>query len=58
MYVVKGWFIHLFNNVMMYGYESVGMMGGFGFLAVLLWIVLFADLLLVGIWLWKKISKE
>lgn len=41
---------------MMYGYDSI--MTGFGFLGVLLWTVMFIDLVLVGILLWKKISEK
>lgn len=41
---------------MMYGYTSV--MGGFGSLFSLLWLVVFADLILLGIWLWKQITKS
>ncbi len=41
---------------MMYGYGS--MMGGFGSLGLLLWLVVFIDLVLVGVWLWKQISKN
>ncbi len=33
------------------------MMGGFGIFAFLFWIVIFVDLILLGIFLWKKISK-
>lgn len=34
-----------------------GMMGGFGVFGGLLWLVIFVDLVLVGVWLWQKISK-
>ncbi len=36
-----------------------GMMnaGGFGLVASLFWIVVLVDLILLGIWLWKKIQK-
>lgn len=43
--------------MMGYGYNW-GMMGGalgFGFLT---WLVLFIDLILVGVWLWKQIKKN
>lgn len=43
-------------NMMGYGYE--GMMGGFGLLASLFWIVILVDSILLGVWLWKKITKE
>lgn len=37
-----------------------GMMGawGFGFWWSLLWIVLLIDLILLGVWLWKKIQEK
>lgn len=44
----------------MMGYWG-GMMqnwGGFGTLATLLWMVLLVDLVLLGIWLWKKIQEK
>lgn len=41
---------------MMYGYGS--MMGGAGLLISLVWLVLFIDLVLAGVWLWKQISKN
>ncbi len=34
------------------------MMGGYGFIAVLLWLIVLVDLVLLGIWLWKQISKK
>jgi len=33
-------------------------MGGFGALAVLFWIVVFIDLVLVGIWLFKQVVNK
>ncbi len=40
------------------GYEYGGMMGGgFGTIAVIAWIAVTVDLVLLGIWLWKQISK-
>ena len=41
----------------MYGYGGnvIGGAGVFGFLACL---VLFVDLVLVGVWLWKQITKK
>lgn len=39
------------------GYEYGGMMGGFGALGLVTWIVVVVDLVLLGIWLWKQISK-
>jgi len=41
---------------MMYRYG--GMLGGAGTLGFLTWLVLFIDLVLVGIWLWQHISKK
>ncbi len=39
------------------GYGS--MMGsGFGVLGLIFWLVILADLILVGIWLWKQIQKK
>ena len=40
---------------MMYGYQG---MGGFGILASLMWLVVFADLVLLGVWLWQHVSKK
>ena len=43
---------------MMYGYGSYGgMMGGAGVLGLLTWLVVFVDLVFVGVWLWKQIRK-
>ncbi len=43
----------------MIGYDNFGgMMGGFGFLAPIFWIVILVDLILLGIWLWKQIQKK
>lgn len=42
-------------NTYAYGYR--GMMGGSDVLCFLLWAVVFIDLVLVGIWLWKQINK-
>lgn len=35
-----------------------GMGGGFGFLGSIFWLVILVDLVLVGVWLWKQISKR
>lgn len=35
-----------------------GMMGGGGVVAFLFWLVLLADLVLLGFWLWKQINKK
>lgn len=42
--------------MMGYGYGS--MMGGFGGLGIIVWLVVLIDLVLVGIWLWQQISKK
>ncbi|MBI2036997.1 MAG: hypothetical protein HYT14_01390 [Candidatus Liptonbacteria bacterium] len=39
-----------------WGYGS--MMGGVGSLGFLIWLVLFVDLVLVGVWLWQQITKK
>jgi len=41
--------------MMQYGYN---MMGGFGFLGVIFWLVLLFDLILLGVWLWKQVQKK
>lgn len=33
------------------------MMGGAGYLGAITWLVVFVDLVLVGVWLWKQIKK-
>jgi hypothetical protein len=43
----------IIQTIMMYGYSLMG--GGLGFLT---WLVVFIDLILVGVWLWKQIKKE
>ena len=43
-------------NTMMYGYG--GVMEGASFLGLLTWLVLFVDLVLLGVWLWKNVSKK
>lgn len=42
-----------FGNVM--GWNGFGF---FGFLIWIFWIVVLVDLILLGVWLWKKIKKE
>ena len=44
----------------MYGYGPMfgGVGGGTGVLCLLTWLVVLVDLVLVGIWLWKQISKK
>jgi len=41
--------------MMGYGYGS--MMGGWGSFGIITWLVVIIDLVLLGIWLWKQISK-
>lgn len=44
---------------MMYGYNGYGgMMGGAGIIGLLTWVVIFVDLVLVGVWLWQHIIKK
>lgn len=44
---------------MMMGYGgSWGMMGGIGVYSTLIWVVILIDLILLGIWLWQRISKK
>ena len=33
-------------------------MMGFGLLGSLLWLVVFIDLVLAGVWLWQQVSKK
>ncbi len=42
--------------MMNYGYGS--MMGGFGSLGFITWLVVTIDLILLGVWLWQQISKK
>ncbi len=35
-----------------------GMMGGAGVLGLLTWTVVFIDLILLGLWLWRHIDKK
>jgi len=42
----------------MMNYGGWGMMdGSMGFFGSITWLVVLVDLVLLGIWLWKKISK-
>lgn len=41
----------------MMGYGWGNIMGGYG-LGAVIWIVVLADLILLGIWLWKQIQKK
>ncbi len=43
--------------MMGYGYNW-GMMGGADIFGLLTWLVVLIDLILVGVWLWKEISKK
>ncbi len=42
----------------MMGWNYGNMMGGFGVIGSLMWIVVLIDLILLGIWLWKQINKK
>lgn len=35
-----------------------GMMAGVGFWGTIFWLVILVDLILLGVWLWKLISKK
>ncbi len=35
-----------------------GMMGGAGLFGTITWLVILADLILLGIWLWQHISRK
>jgi hypothetical protein len=44
-----------YNKLMMgFGYGGMADWGTFG---VITWIVVFVDLILLGVWLWKQINK-
>lgn len=43
-------------DMMDFGWGHMG--GGMGIFAVLVWLVLLVDLVLVGIWLFQKISNK
>lgn len=38
----------------MYGYGG----SGAGLLGLLAWLIIFTDLILLGVWLWQHISKK
>lgn len=40
-----------------WGGSYSGMMGNYGFFGFLTWLVVLVDLILLGIFLWKKIQK-
>mgnify|MGYP001599759970 FL=1 len=42
----------------MMGFGDYGMMGGFGTLAAIFWLVILIDLNLLGVWLWKQINRK
>lgn len=43
----------------MMGYGTYwGMMDGFGLFGGIIWLVVIADLVLAGVWLWKQIMKK
>lgn len=43
----------------MMGYGNFGgMMGGLGLIGTIFFLVLLADLILLGFWLWKQIQKK
>ena len=42
----------------MMGYGYGGMMGGWAVFGAITWFVIVVDLVLLGIWLWKQISKN
>ncbi len=43
---------------MMWGYQNMMNWGGFWFLGTLFWVVIFIDLVLLGMWLWKQLNKK
>ena len=38
-------------------YGDWGLMGGMGTLGAATWLVVFIDLVLLGVWLWKQIQR-
>ena len=42
----------------MMGYSCLGMMGGFGLVGTVALLLVVIDLALLGIWLYKQISKK
>ena len=41
------------------GYDGGwGMMGGVGLFGIITWLVIVVDLILLGVWLWKKIQEK
>ncbi len=43
-----------FNNMMNFGTGFAA----FSFLGFLFWLIAFIDLILLGVWLWKQVSKK
>lgn len=42
----------------MMGFGNYGtMMGGFGILGFIFWLIILVDLILLGAWLWKQLQK-
>lgn len=43
----------------MMGFGNYGnMMGSFGLVGTIIWVVVLIDLILLGVWLWKQINKK
>ena len=42
----------------MWGYQNMAGWGGFWFLGTIFWAVIFIDLILLGMWLWKQLNKK
>lgn len=42
----------------MMGLGYGGMMAGWGAFGIITWIVVLADLILLGVWLWQHIEKK
>ena len=40
------------------GFNYGGMMAGWGTFGAITWLVILVDLILLGVWLWKKISNK
>lgn len=43
---------------MLYSWHTTDMMPGFGLGAALMWLVVFVDLVLLGVWLWMQVTKN
>ncbi len=46
------------NTMMGFGNYQNMMSGGFGLIGGALWVVILIDLILLGVWLWKKIQEK